>query len=86
MQEIYSAQDDTLGYEWNEFHVYRDEDYAYRVDRQTGCSCSMYEPMPEQCTPLDKGGVIHDFTKWGSCLSPQIKTRELERLLKKLST
>lgn len=30
-------------YEWDEIHVYRRDDGALSVDRQSGCSCNCYE-------------------------------------------
>jgi hypothetical protein len=86
MREIYSASDDTLGYEWSEFHVYVDDNGQFRIDAQSGCSCNYYEATPENAKPSTKQEVINEFTLWGSHFNPQNKTRELERLFNSLKS
>ncbi len=89
--EIYSTSDDTLGYEWNELHVYcrlfGDIRRRYFIHIESGCSCDFYEPPKWES--LDgwstREEVIRIFNKWNGFKSPMNKTRELERLVQALN-
>lgn len=86
--EIYSTDEGEL-YEWNEFHVFRNEDGELHADQDSGCSCDSYEyPTQEQWNRLaqhNRAEVIAKFSDWASFMSPFTKTRELERLVTALN-
>ncbi len=91
--EIYSTSDDTLGYEWNELHVYvrefGDTRRRYYIHIESGCSCNNYE-TPEWEREWSIGWntreeVIREFNSWNGFESPMNKTRELERLIQVLN-
>jgi hypothetical protein len=69
IQELFSAFE-SLGYEWNEFHVYRHprESRKFVVDFASGCSCNYYETPSlrylEGETPMGKREVYAEFSKW----------------------
>ena len=69
VQELFSAFE-SLGYDWNEFHVFRHprEARKYAVVIQGGCSCVSFEMSSiadlEAETPMGKREVYAEFTKW----------------------
>lgn len=83
--EIFATEDDSLDYQWDEFHLFRNEDGELFADRDSGCSCDNYEPpSPEawqQLAPALRAQVIAQFNDWATFMSPLNKTRELERLI-----
>jgi hypothetical protein len=89
--EIYSTQDDTLGYEWNELHVYvrtfGDPKWRYYIDIDSGCSCDYYDPpdWPNVNNWDTREDVIREFNQWNGFESPMNKTRELERLIQAMN-
>jgi hypothetical protein len=86
--EIFLSSNHELFYEWNEFHVYRNEDGEYYADNDNGCSCDYYEKdeiIWESCKPMTRQEVVTNFTEWANgFMRPLTWTRELERLLKSL--
>jgi hypothetical protein len=69
VSELFSAFE-SLGYDWNEFHVYRHPRYPHKyvVATDAGCSCSYFaEPTVEDLeaeTPLGKREVYAKFSEW----------------------
>lgn len=78
----------SIGYEWDEFHVYRhplnSRKYVVYVDN--GCSCNYYETPSlahlEAETPLGKREVYAKFSEWwpGANYCSGTKIDNLERL------
>lgn len=67
--EVFSAFE-SLGYDWNEFHVYRHprNSRKFVVMTDSGCSCSSFEvptlSILENETPLGKREVYAAFLNW----------------------
>jgi hypothetical protein len=91
LTEIFSAENDTLSYEWNEFHVYLDTEATSKSHfvcyDDSGCSCNHYEPpmSPIFYTRYDRLGVLNAFSAWAQFMTPLNFTRNLDRLISTLN-